>query len=62
MTFRTGQAVAAGGVPHKIGWKVCLKLGVAVRNFRVDRHLLWLGIRVRIDKLKDLNPLGAKAK
>ena len=53
MTFRTGQAVAAGGVPHKSGWKVCLKLGVAVRNFRVDRHLLWLGIRVRIDKLKD---------
>ncbi len=53
MTFRTGQAVAASGIPHKGGWKVCLKLGESVRNSRVDRHLLWLEIRVRIDKLKD---------
>ena len=46
-------AVVAGGVPHKGGWKIYLHLGEAVRYFRVDRHLLWLGIRVRIDKLKD---------
>ena len=39
-------AVVAGGVPHKGGWKVCLKFGEAVRYFRVDSHLFGLEIRV----------------
>ena len=53
MTFRTGQAGVAGGVPNEGGGKIRLKFIEAIRNLRVDRHLLWLEIRVRIDKLKD---------
>ena len=44
---RAGEALVAGGVPHKSGGKVCLHFGEAVGDFGADSHLFWLVLRVR---------------